>query len=152
MAKKKEPSIRAKKYIQNKVAGMTDYQAAIKAGYSPNTALAAKQNIENPVVKEEIGRLMEKKGLTDDKILDHLIEGLNAVRIHGTDSNFIEVNDYAVRAKYLDIAIKLKKLISTEPTTNIQVNNFIPLLGGDSSKHVSTDDSHGEAAEAPEAA
>jgi len=106
--KKREISIRARKYIKNKVSGMSDYQAAIKAGYKKGTAIAAKQNIEKPRVKEELYDLMDKKGLTNDKLLDVTSEGLEAQKIHGTGDNFVEIADYAVRHKYLETALRLK--------------------------------------------
>lgn len=113
--KQAEPSVRAKKYIKNKVSGMSDYQAAVKAGYSHNTAIAAKQNIENPSVKESLRQLMDRKGLTDDRILDEVIDGIeNSKRIVGSDDNFVEVPDYAVKHKYLETAIRLKGLNETE--------------------------------------
>ncbi len=122
-SRKVKVSTRAKKYIKNKVAGMSDYQAAVAAGYSPNTAIAAAQNIENPSVKMEIKELMEKKGLTDDHLLDVLSEGLNtASRIQGTDNDFVEVPDYQTRHKYLETALKLKGKLGKENQPSVQVN------------------------------
>lgn len=107
--KKPKISTKARKYVKNKVAGMSDYQAAVNAGYSKNTAVAAKQNIENPSVQELISTLMDKKGLTDDKLLQFLKDGLEkSTKIHGTDDDFVEIPDYAVRHRYLETALKLK--------------------------------------------
>lgn len=114
----KKPSARAKKYIQNKIAGMSDQQAALKAGYSPSTAIAASNNIESPRVKELMADILDRKGLTDDKLADSLKEGLeNANRIHGTDDNFVEVPDYPTRHRYLETALDLKGLKKSGETT-----------------------------------
>lgn len=115
MPKLKQPSIRARKYIKNKIAGMSDYQAAIKAGYSSNTALAAVQNIEKPMVKETMAQMMDRMGLTDERLHQHLMDGLeNANKIHGYNDNFVEVPDYSVRHRYLETAYKLKDKFPTQ--------------------------------------
>jgi len=112
--KKKKPkiSIRARKYIKNKVSGMSDRQSAIKAGYSLATAKNASVNVEKQGkgnVKATLIELMERKGLTDEHLLDKTSEGLNeANKIHGSDDNFVEVPDYGVRHKYLETALRLK--------------------------------------------
>jgi len=123
-------STRARKYIQNKVAGMSDYQAAVNAGYSKNTAIAAADNIENPSVKLLMNELMDKKGLTDDHLIDVLSEGLHeSSKIHGTDNNFVEIPDYMVRHKYLETALKIKgKLVDRKDITS--GGKPIPILGG----------------------
>ncbi|MCR4330254.1 MAG: terminase small subunit [Candidatus Roizmanbacteria bacterium] len=109
MTSKPKVSTRARKYVQNKVAGMSDYKAAVAAGYSKNTAVAAKQNIENPSVKKLIQDLMDEMGMSDDHLLTVLRDGLdNANRIFGTGDNFVEVADHSTRHKYLETALKLK--------------------------------------------
>jgi len=107
--KKPKISMRARRYVKNKVAGMSDTQAAIKAGYSPNTAIAAASKVEKGSVKKLLTELMDEKGLTDEHLLDKTSEGLNkANKIHGSDDNFVEVPDYGVRHKYLETALRLK--------------------------------------------
>lgn len=117
-------SMRAKKYIRNKVAGMSDYQAAIKAGYKHNTAINPKKNIEKPIVKQELAKLMDKAGLTDEYLIAKAKEGLEeANKIIGTQDNFVEVPDYAVRHKYLETALRLKGHNSNkDDQPNVQVN------------------------------
>jgi len=113
--KQKPPSPRAKRYIKNKLSGMSDYQAAVKAGYSPNTAKLASTNIENHSVKSYMVKLMDQMGLTDEKLMQSLQEGLNtANKIFGTGDNFVETPDYAVRHKYLDTALKLRDSFPAE--------------------------------------
>ena len=88
---------------------MSDTQAALKAGYAPATAKSASIKVEKGGVKESIQALMERKGLTDEHLLDKTSEGLNkANKIHGSDDNFVEVPDYGVRHKYLETALRLK--------------------------------------------
>jgi len=106
--RKAKISVRARKYIKNKVAGMSDYQAAIKAGYKHGTAVKASSRVEKGSAGIALQALMEKKGLTDDFLLDKTKEGLEAQKIHGTSDNFVEVPDYGVRHKYLETSWRLK--------------------------------------------
>ncbi len=102
-------SIKARKYISNKISGMSDYQAAIKAGYSRNTAVAAKQNIENPSVQRMLNELMERHGLTDEYLIDKLVDGLSKpVKVSVSGFGVTKCPDYALRHKYLETALKLK--------------------------------------------
>jgi len=128
--KKPKISIRARRYIKNKVSGMSDYQSALKAGYAPATAIKAssKDGVENRSVKKLLTDLMDEKGLTDEHLLDKTQEGLNeANKIHGSDDNFVEVPDYGVRHKYLETALRLKGHgQQTAPAVAIQ-QNFMEL-------------------------
>ena len=129
--KKKEPSLRARKYVKNVVAGMTDYQAAIDAGYSSKTAIKANAQIveKSRGVKELLIELMERKGLTDDHLLDKLSDGLdNATKIQGTQDDFVEVPDYAVRHKYLETGLKLKGYTLNQETKEINIDARTQIL------------------------
>lgn len=104
---------------------MSDMQAALAAGYSKATATQAAHSIENPRVLTYMARLMDNAGITDEKLVAKIDEGLEAMRIQGTDDNFIEVADHNARHKYLDTALKLKQHYPKEEgatnTTNILV-------------------------------
>lgn len=62
---------------------------------------------------------MEEAGITDKKLQDSIMEGLDANRVisamntgkqaSGATADFIDVPDFAVRHKYLETALKLKK-------------------------------------------
>ena len=64
---------------------------------------------------------MDKQGLTDDKLMQILNEGLNATKVVGYLNNkvngtqkvsdeFVEIPDYATRHRYLETLVKLKGL------------------------------------------
>lgn len=106
---------------------MTDKDAAIKAGYAESTACNPTQNIDSQgLVKEAMEKVMERKGLTDDYLIDKTKEGLEkANKIHGTNDNFVEVPDYQVRHRYLETALKMKgklELDSNKQPVNVTVN------------------------------
>lgn len=113
-------------------------EAAMRAYDCKDRETASNIGGEN-VRKLRIGDLMDAMGLTDQKLMVKLDEGLEAQRsiaaIAGTEANggttdFVDVPDYAVRHKYLDTALKLKGKYPKENQTNIQINNVLPILGG----------------------
>lgn len=126
--------LRAKKVLEkivesggNKSVG----EAMIEVGYGVGTS-------KNPQVltKSKIWQEVLEEYLPDDLLAKKHLELLNKLDEKG------EV-DVAATAKALDMAYKLKqKYIPAQ--TNIQVNNFVPLLGGDTKKSVSENNSNRE--------
>ena len=71
-----------------------------------------------------ISELMEEKGLSDEKLMRTLEDGLNATKViscnviardgegmadaHSTTKDFVDVDDFPTRHKYLETALKLK--------------------------------------------
>ena len=122
--KKKRPlNIRERKLIKALIAGELPTKAMRTAGYTVNTA-NTKQGKKLEEVRETIQALMEKKGLTDDYLLDGLIEGTKATKVisatiiakngegmkdaDSMSKDFIDVEDFAVRHKYYETGFKLK--------------------------------------------
>lgn len=127
-------------------------EAAITAGYSPRSAKSiASETLKRPSVAAYLWRLMNKKGLTDDCLLDELKAGLSANKVisavvikgkgdasvHTSDADegtndFIEVEDWGNRHKYLETALKLKGHLGVEavPTDQhagaTQINLIFP--------------------------
>jgi hypothetical protein len=114
-----------KEYIEN---GGNATQAANKVYDCKNLESAAQIGWEN-LRKLDIAHLMEESGLTDVLLNLKLAEGLNSskqigarkivqgartgheIKVDSTteEDDFIEVPDMAVRHKYLETALKLKK-------------------------------------------
>jgi phage terminase small subunit len=76
---RKRLSIRERKFIKALVEGKTPTQAMREAGYAESTALA-KQSEKVGKLTGTIKELMDKKGLTDDYLLDVLMKGLQATK------------------------------------------------------------------------
>lgn len=97
-------------------------------GYSKNTA-------DTPTLvtrSKGFMELLEKAGVTDDKLAKVLDEGLNASKavVMGRESSesFVDIQpDYPVRHKYLETALRLKGHGSKDDlaknNTFIQINN-----------------------------
>lgn len=122
-------SLKQQLYKKFRIEGMSAYRAAINAGYSHNTAIAAYRNIEKRI---NFADLLVKAGLDNDTIMKVLAEGLLATKVisamvivkpnaDGTpnpsvkeipadskSTDFIDVPDYHIRHKYLETLLKLK--------------------------------------------
>lgn len=66
-------------FIQEYLVDLNATQAAIRAGYSENTAYSiGNENLKKPEIAEKIRELMaereERTGITQDKVLDELAE------------------------------------------------------------------------------
>lgn len=114
---------REKKTIEGVVSGKSIYRSMIDAGYTEQTAhtQCTKKRKE---LMPTIQALMEKRGLTDDRLLDVLERGLDATKViscniiaidkegmKDADSmtkDFVDVPDYATQHKFLDTGLKLK--------------------------------------------
>jgi len=132
---KKPRTPKQKKFFKNLADGMTNNQAAIKAGYK--LGINPQDIINNH--KDYWDTLLNKAEVTDDFICQTIKEGMKATKVVGylqsykkdedgkpekvepdqTVSNeFVEVADYSTRAKFVDIALKLK---SAYPATKHEV-------------------------------
>lgn len=103
--------------------GISIRDAARKAGYAESTVrstiytqLQAKASL-NTNMKE----IMDSQGLTDERLVEKISEGLEAMRVFTDKEGLIEtaIPDFALRAKYLELTAKLKGLL--ERNLNIAV-------------------------------
>ena len=124
----------AKDLLEN--VGKPIGKAMLDAGYSPATA----DNPDHLTSSKGWAELMEHY-LPDAKLLDVHEQGLEAMKPIGAlvlikngkdgkpeqilkdDQGMIEVPDHATRAKYLDLAYKVKRRMGPENQTNVQINN-----------------------------
>src|SRR5262245_54703663 len=65
----RELSTRQRKFLQAKLAGKSNAQAARDAGYSKSVAnVAGKKILSHPAVQAKLQQLMERAGLTDERL------------------------------------------------------------------------------------
>lgn len=103
---------------------MSNYQAAVQAGYSHSTAINAKKNIEKHGVRKLMEEIMEDRGLSDIKLVEILKEGLQeSTKTCNAGGNFITIPDYAVRHRYLETALKLKGKLTNNQSLAVTNNN-----------------------------
>ena len=111
-------SPRKRKLVKGVVAGKTQKQAAIDAGYSPKTAESqASVILKDSKVIASLHEMMESAGLSNKRLLEKHVELLEAKKtvsaISGNEANagtvdFIDVPDYQIQFKALDASYKLK--------------------------------------------
>lgn len=90
-------------------------QAMLQAGYSPNTANTPSKLTKAPAVQNELQRLLKKKGITLDKALQPIADGLTAIKmvVHGKNSEeswVDEIPDHGIRMQASDRALKLMNI------------------------------------------
>ena len=100
-------------------------QAMIAAGYSPQTAKTPSKLTNVPEVQNELQRLLKKKGITLDKALQPIADGLEAEKLiamgKGEDSFIDRIPDMPTRLQASDRALKLLNITSgKEPQFNPQ--------------------------------
>jgi DNA-binding CsgD family transcriptional regulator len=103
----------------NKIAsGKTKRQAGLESGYSPKSVSAiVSQNLKKTKIQTALQKALEKAGLNDTRLAKKHVELLDANKtvsaVCGKDAgagsvDFVDVPDYQVQCKALDMAYKLK--------------------------------------------
>ena len=136
----KKLSPRESRLVKGIVEGKTQKQAMREAGYAATT-VRARASFKVKQLTPTIKILMEKKGLTDDRLLDVLDDGLHANKViscniialnkegmKDADSmtkDFVDVEDHPTRHKFLDTALKLKGYMKDNPNLIGETTNWI---------------------------
>jgi hypothetical protein len=126
--------IRAKKVLDKIVESngkISMQKAMIESGYSVTHA-----HNSHLLTRSKMWQDLLNEFLPDELLLKKHFELLTKLDDKG------EV-DVQATARALDLAYKIKNRYQ-QSQTNVQINNFIPLLGGDSVKNVHKDDSNRE--------
>lgn len=141
---KKKFNLRQQKYEANRIAGMSQYNAAIAAGYSPSTA--NKANRIEKGVKGCIADALEQAGLTAKYQANKAFELTKATKViscnvfidkngemktaDGKTLDFIEVADGHVQLRALEHVAKLKKqLFEDKPIqVNVEAHTHLTLV------------------------
>jgi len=134
--KEKRPprTLKERKFVKEYLATGNATEAAARV-YDVSSRESAESIGQQNLGKLLFTDIMDRHGLTDDKLAAVLNEGLEAARsisaIAGTEANggtvdFVEVPDFAVRHKYLETALKLKdKFPSAKVESTVNLKNVI---------------------------
>jgi hypothetical protein len=140
-------TIKQRKFIKYYLELGNATEAVIKAGYDVKDNESAAQIGYENLRKLDYEDFMEAAGITDSLLQQKIVEGLDANRTISAnvivksndpkiktksatarDIDFIDVPDFAIRHKYLETALKLKKRLidriqhSTDPENPIKVD------------------------------
>lgn len=133
--RKKRLTIREGLLLKELARGATLAEAAKKAGYSPNNLKQSGfQALQR--VKEKMPEVLERKGLTDDSIVDkYLLPALEAqetefAKFEGKITDSIDVIAWGPRLQALDMLFNLKGSYAPKdglppPTLSVQIVNLI---------------------------
>ena len=95
---------RQKLYKENRCRGMSQYNAAIAAGYSHAYAVSACRIEKTVAVKHSINDYFERAGLTDKVIAERVEELTRAETLKTTKTKVYTVADNSARLKALELA------------------------------------------------
>jgi hypothetical protein len=114
----RELSIKERKTIQGIFEGKPVSKSMVDAGYAETTA-HGKCSEKYKELEPTIKAIMESKGLTDDKLIQILKDGLRADK-EGSKGNLLA--DYGTRHRYLETALKLKELLGDKADVNVNID------------------------------
>jgi hypothetical protein len=116
--KEKDMTLKQRKWMKEYIKSGNASDAAMKVYNCKNRESAAQIGWEN-LKKLDYTEFMEECGVTDRMLQDKLTEGLSATKvvsavITGKDADsrtndFIDIEDYPTRHKYMETALKLKQ-------------------------------------------
>lgn len=149
ITKRPPKTLKERRFVKEYIVSGNATQAALKVYDTdePRTAQAiGSQNLSKLLITD----VMEKAGLTDDKLVSDLVDGLGATKVLSANiyangeggkpiNDFIETPDYAVRHKWWNSAMQLKGHLKDEDSgTRIQ-NNFLSLTDEQLASYLQTD-------------
>jgi len=111
---------RQSRFVDNYVDSGNGAEAARRAGYSEERArITASELVSKRNIQAAIAERMDEGGITEKRLLKVLDEGLSATKTHfnqKTDGDAEKEvhDDYAVRHRYLDTALKLRDMFPAE--------------------------------------
>jgi len=114
---RRKPTTRQRKLIKGMLDGKPVAQAAREAGYADSVIpTAIYKLIKRPAFLAALGEAMDRAGITDEKLLERLREGLDAttVKIALQNGSAVEraVPDWDGRHRYLETALRLKQYLT----------------------------------------
>lgn len=116
--KKRAPTEKELKYLENRKAGQGKKEAAINAGYAESTADKSTAKIENNIID-----LMDAAGLTPAKLLAKVAEGLEATKLYGKEA--VVHPDYGARHRFVTTALQMRNMIEPQPQFDTKVNVIV---------------------------
>lgn len=133
VVKKRPPkTVKEKKFVKAYIEnGGNGVKAALES-YDTDNYGSANRIAQDNVQKLSFDHYFAAAGLTDKAISENIANiALRAKRIHGTDSDFIEVDDNPTRLKATELAIKVMgKFAPPKAPVDPEGNTVVPILMG----------------------
>jgi len=130
--------MRRKKIIKAILEGKTQQESGIAAGFSHKTAGSqVSKTLQNPIVQNALIHEMEKIGMNDDFLAEHLRKLIDAKKVisaniivtgGGSDladagkmrKDYIQVPDYSAMARGLDLICRLRGLYKDRTEVDVK--------------------------------
>ncbi len=103
--KRPPKTLKERKWLKRYIETGNATQAALEVYDTKNVNSAKNIGYQN-VTKLDLSTIMDAKGLTNDNLMDHIVEGLEKpVKV---TADGVEIPDYGVRHKYLETSLRLR--------------------------------------------
>lgn len=121
--KKRKLTLKQKIFVKEYLKTKNVSLATKKAGYA--CTASGFENLQNPILKKKIEQILEKNGVSDEKIAKTINDGLKAKQLINDpyQKKMIKYKDHANRARFVDIACKLKGHLKPQ-SVDITVNQL----------------------------
>ncbi len=141
-------TLKQRKFLKYYLESGNITQSALKAGYA--LGQSGFENLQKPLIQFAYQKLLDKNGITDERLNKVLDEGLGSTKVIGylhqykkkkggkiekvqpdevISSEFLDVPDHPTRHKYLETGLKLKERLNTkekiEVTGEVSHKHFI---------------------------
>ncbi len=103
----KATTIKQKRWLKRTIELGNGTQAA-KEVYNVKTEDGARAMASQNFLRLQMDEALEAEGLSDHTAAKSIKSGLEAMKIHGTNDNFIEIQDKATQHRYLETLLRLK--------------------------------------------
>lgn len=139
----KQLKVKEAKLVKAKAKGKTHKEAYVEAGYAPTTdngmAVNTNKVLNRPHVQEALQAEMAKQGITLEKIIKPIKDGLEAEKVHivgNGDQAMAEITpDHATRLKSSQMAQTILGANKNNDGGNT-TNNFIQINQSQKDKYV----------------
>ena len=135
----KQLTVKEAKLVKGVVQGKPKYKAAVEAGYSEKSARSiATETLKKPNIQEALQAELAKQGITLEKIIKPIKDGLEAEKVHivgNGDQAMAEITpDHATRLKSSQMAQTI--LGANKNNDGGTTNNFIQINQTQRDKYV----------------
>ena len=99
-------TLKQRKFLKYYFESGNASESALKAGYAHRQR--GSELVSKSVIQGAYQELLDKQGITDNKLNQVLADGLGATKTEKVGDKFIEVPDHAIKHRYLETGLKLK--------------------------------------------
>ena len=119
-----EATLNEREFIKKYLKYKNGTKAALEV-YDCKNEHSARSIASDILKKIDISDLLEEGGISDARLVKDIDEGLKATKEYVAGEKVVKVKDFAIRHKYVETALKLKKKLSPETTLVVEPKAFM---------------------------